>query len=503
MGSASRGSAAVALEPVEAGVVCAALVVSRVVYSLAGVQFDATPLSLYWQYLPIDVLRGDLAAGLVALHSQPPVFNLFLGVGLKTAAPFLFFELSFAAATIVLGLSLVRILRGLGCGRALALAAAIAFILNPAYVLYEHWLFYSLFEAAGLTAAVAALLAWGDGAARGRALLAFALCGTALVGLRSLFHPAWALGVVAICGWLGWRHGRRLSRLEALGLAAPLMLGLILMAKNQWLIGEATTSSWTGMNLSRVAFSQVSQRDLDVLIAEGRLSPLAKVGGFLPSSAYEPYAALLPVVEVNRTLAGHPALALPFKNGGQPNFNYRGYIGVSRALWRDATTYIAHDPRRYLANVGEGFSIFGRPASDYALLEPNRSVLEPYLRRVRRVLYPADTPWLIWFSAAVAVAGGGVLALARSALVSPGLRMAAAFAGFTVAWLVVVGNGLELGENNRFRVAIDPILFASVVGLCHLLLARVGSRRALPREPGAGSRKPARRRALSRHILEE
>lgn len=451
-----------AIEPVGVAIISGAVVLSSVLYSMAGVQFDATPLALYWQYLPIEVLREDLARGLLALHSQPPLFNLFLGVGLKTPAPLLFYELSFTLATIVLGISMTGILRGLGCGRGFAVAASVVFLSSPTSVMYAHWLFYSWFEAAALTAAVAALMSWRGATSPTASSAAFALFGATLAGLRALFHPAWAGAVLVLIGVLAWRLGRRLTRVEVIGLAVPLLVGLAVMGKNVWLIGEATTSSWTGMNVSHVAFREAPAAEIDRLIASGRLSPLARIGGFLPPGTYVPYEAELPHVEVNWRLATHPALARPVKNGGQPNFNYVGYVRISRRLWRDAVTYIVANPRRYAANVAASLRQFARPASDYAFLEPNRTRLAPWTDWVRRIVYPDGRGWLIWCAVLIAVLGGLVVAWSRSVRATDGTRFAALFVATTVTWFIVVGNGLEFGENNRFRVAIDPLLYCSV-----------------------------------------
>ena len=64
-------------------------------YIALGVRFDTTPLSWFWQYLDVTLLRGRLAESLLYLHCQPPLFNLFLGIffstlGFACLEPFLF-----------------------------------------------------------------------------------------------------------------------------------------------------------------------------------------------------------------------------------------------------------------------------------------------------------------------------------------------------------------------------------------------------------------------------
>ena len=66
-------------------VVAVALVfgASRVAAYLAGVRFDATPLTWYWQFIDPVLLRERLLESLYCLHIQPPLFNLLLGINLK------------------------------------------------------------------------------------------------------------------------------------------------------------------------------------------------------------------------------------------------------------------------------------------------------------------------------------------------------------------------------------------------------------------------------------
>jgi hypothetical protein len=61
----------------------AAFVISRIAYYRAGVRFDLSPLFGYWQYVDLDLLRHDLVRSVYYLHSQPPLFNLYLGLVVK------------------------------------------------------------------------------------------------------------------------------------------------------------------------------------------------------------------------------------------------------------------------------------------------------------------------------------------------------------------------------------------------------------------------------------
>ncbi len=63
--------------------VVAVFLLSRVGYYVAGVRFDASSLPWFWQYIDPVLLKTDLGQSLWYLHSQPPAFNLFLGIVLN------------------------------------------------------------------------------------------------------------------------------------------------------------------------------------------------------------------------------------------------------------------------------------------------------------------------------------------------------------------------------------------------------------------------------------
>ena len=62
------------------GVVAFAL--AHAIYFACGVRFHA-PLADYWEYVDAPLLTTRMLESLFYLHSQPPLFNLFLGVVLK------------------------------------------------------------------------------------------------------------------------------------------------------------------------------------------------------------------------------------------------------------------------------------------------------------------------------------------------------------------------------------------------------------------------------------
>ena len=44
---------------------------------------------------------------------------------------------------------------------------------------------------------------------------------------------------------------------------------------------------------------------------------------------------------------------------------------------------------------------------------------------------------------------------------------------FTIAWVLLLGNAMEIGENMRFRFLIDPFTWILVVVVVHRLVRKL------------------------------
>jgi hypothetical protein len=162
----------------------------RLVFILKGGSFIATPLSFAYQYLDPLLLKNDLMRSLLYLHSQPPLFNLFLGIVLKVSPlPSVSYDILFKTAGVLIPLIFYSILVFLGIKRLLALLITIAFMLNPTLILYENLLYYSYVEAFFVLLAIFFLLRWGK-EKKFSDLGLFWMSLLCLVMIRSLFHPA-------------------------------------------------------------------------------------------------------------------------------------------------------------------------------------------------------------------------------------------------------------------------------------------------------------------------
>jgi hypothetical protein len=453
-----------------AGFVIVTFAVSRSLFLLAGGVFDATPLPWFCQFLDVGLLRDRLLESLVYLHAQPPLFNLYLGLVLKVAggAEAQLFHVLQTAAGLALALFLLAFLRGLGASPAWAALTSALFVASPPSILYESWLFYELPVALLLLVAAFCLNRYLEVMATGWGVLFFTAI-AAVTWTRSLFHVAWFVIVVAALALETRRPGPVLR-----AASAPLALSLGLCAKNALLFGFFGTSSWLGMNISRGTTFALPAQERETMILRGELSFLARHS----TSPAFPQLGELPEREASpRT--GIPALDQTTRTGGESNYNHSAWIGISRGYQHDALAVLVRHPETLGLSFGEALILYFRPSCDYPLFLPvNRRALAAWEAIHDRVLLlTAGVSWTIVFLHAAALFWGAFVLAGRGPVVSQAERALILFAWLTLAWVLSVGNLLEVGENSRFRWAVDPMAIGLVM---HAFRHRFGTRLTAP-----------------------
>jgi len=443
------------------------------------VRFNDGPLAVYWQYLDPFLLRQRLGQSLFYLHAQPPLFNLYLGLALKTGHERAVFVATYLLSGLAVYVGTFVLMRRLSVSPVVAFALATCWATSPAFVAYEDWLFYTL-PVAGLL--VLAVLVFDRAARSGTARdgFAFAMVVFVLCAARSLYH---LLYLVAALGWLALAWRRPLRALVA-G-AVPLLLLVTLYAKNAVLFGHFAASTWTGMNLARLTTDALDQSERARLVAQGTLRPVSLVPAFSRPAAY-PRAYF-------ETVAGPRARALTWetKTTGTANFNHLGYVAISDDYLRDAAWVLRHRPGAYLRSVREAWEVYFRSPSDLRFLGiTNIDALRPATDAYDAVFFgrwaagenAAPQYWLLRLGLPLVFAYGLVCALGRAGgrELDRSQRIAVGFLCFNIAYVALVGNLLELGENNRFRFETDPL------SLC--LLGLLLDRSLIPRSRGVVAR---------------
>jgi hypothetical protein len=137
----------------------------------------------------------------------------------------------------------------------------------------------------------------------------------------------------------------------------------------------------------------------------------------------------------------------------------------------DAINFIKADPGLYLTSVKQGFWIYFHSSSDYLLFKERPTLaLESWWDRIfygqlktyegdfknRWKDDPAYVGWLLVIVYLAAIFQGLKIAFNRD-WTPRDVAGVAAFMTFTILYFTVMANFLDLGENNRFRFAIDPL----------------------------------------------
>lgn len=434
--------------------------VSRVAARVSGAYFDESALDASWQHLDPQLLRERLFESLLYLHVQPPAFNAFLGLVLKASgsASHTTFYLLFMLMGAGLYAMTYRAMRALSVSRAYALVFSTLFALSPAYILYEHWLFYTMPLATLVGGALLALIALLERKSTAACAVFFALLAL-LCATHGLFHLLYFVGCVAFLLVARALPPRRVL----LAAALPLLLVTGIYAKNAVLFGQFTTSTWLGMNL---ALRRVEALPLDVrqqLAMTGALSDVAVVTPFSALAQYPAhYRAAVP-----ERFAHVPAVAAELKSNGQPNLNHIAYIEIAKSYKGDTKFVLAHYPKILLQSLARGWFEYFKPASEYWFLEPNLAA-SPLLRAETRafdlvlfgvpfrgspgLLLVLGIPLLVIYAARAAFRSRVLPQLAREQ------RLVLAFCAGTIAFVAIVGNTLNALENMRLRFMTDPLL---------------------------------------------
>ena len=458
-----------------------AFLVAEVMYHACGIHFDATPLNSSWQFLDPLLLRTDLLRSVWYLHSQPPVFNLSLGIVLKLTGSHCesAFYLLYLSCGLALYIGLVILMRRLGVRLRLAVLAATLFLVSPSFVLYEHWLFYTFPVAMLLVMTVLALARLFDRPSPVRGLvfcsLVFLLC-----GIHSMYQfPYFVLSVVGLTAM--YPRGRRAL---LCGAVLPFALLGTLYLKNAVVFGVPSTSSWAGMSLAKMTIGYLPTTTLNTLVTSGMISPLALVVPFGPPDAYPP--AYFSVIGFNDV----PAVTARLKSTGEPNMNHVGFVGVSQQYLRDSLAVLWRYPRTLVGASGDAWWIYSWSSSDYRFLERNRAQIAGWNRAFDRVLYGRCRESGVYLGLLIGLSLAVVFA---TAVLFSGER---AYAGdwrilawvlFNILYVAVVGNVVEMGENNRFRFTTDALSLAILTLMVQWVFDVLQRRRARGSLPKTGA----------------
>jgi hypothetical protein len=462
-----------------------AFILSRLLFFYVGIRFDASPLEGFWQFIDPDLLKHNLLQSVYYLHSQPPLFNLFLGSVLKLFPHHeaLIFNLSYLLLGLILSVSIFSIMTRLGISGKLSTILTILFIISPACILYENWLFYTYPTTTFLCLSALLLHRFLSSTTIRDGVLFFG--SLALVALtRSLFHILWFIWFGSILLFYQSYNWKKV----VLAGCVPLLVLSLWYSKNLYHFGDFTASTWFGMNFSKITTFRIPNKERHLLVHQAKLSKLALIPPFRPIKVYKDIGCLPTIQKTNI-----PVLDQEIKSTGYPNFNNIAYIDISRQYLKDALSALKLQPKAYLQRgLGASFSFYFFPPTCYSFLENNRRHIQSMEKLYNAAFYgkllnqtnytvkELKKDGIIKYYTKKLLNRGVLTVLGLPVLIIYGLwlitkalsqkpidlpfTLTLLFIYLNVVYVTIVGNCFEVTENNRFRFMIDP-LFLIILGV--------------------------------------
>jgi hypothetical protein len=470
-------------------------------------------LASSWQVLDLHGLENDPFGSLWYLHTQPPVHNLVVALGIWAPAPIVgtLFVL-YVVTLIATGLLLHGLLVRWGLGPLAAGVVAALAMANPNLLGTIHIASYEVPVAMLVVGSLWAAQRYLDEPGL-RWLLVTSGFLTAGALTRSLLHPIWVLGILVVL-----IVARPVPRRQvAAALAIPIVLIGGWALKNQVVFGQATLSSWSGFNLQRGVVATMERDDVERAVADGDVSRLALEYPWGTLDDYEDVTENVTedFAEPCRPEHDHAAVADPEKDDLRgvriANFNHECYLPLYQQASDDAVALVRQYPGRYVTSRGPALLMSYR-VSYAGYDEPSTwmdKLYAPLLAKLHTTV-PMDD-WnlpllpggedldarvaLSLVAATVFLLVRGGLAAVRLARVGwrdrrdwPTGEVLWVLVTFTIAFVVVGGDLVEFGENSRFRTTVDPLLVAlPLASLWKLVRARRTRRAAGSPPPGLTS----------------
>jgi hypothetical protein len=467
-----------------------AVLAALVSLDAAGAGVQRPLLGLAWQVIDLEVLGADPVGSLWYLHTQPPLHNALLA--LVVAGPFPVDGTLYAmygACLVGMALLLHDLLVRWGTGPLAAGWIAAVATVHPSLLGTIRIMSYEVPVALALVAAVWAVQRYLDDPGTGR-LVTLAAILTVGAATRSLLHPLWVLGVLALV-WLARSATRRQVLVSA---AIPVVVLGGWVVKNQIVYDTPTLSSWDGFNMQRGIVASMSRDDVERDVRAGHVSSLALE---YPWQRIDRYAEW---TDGCRPVHGHEVAAAidkrPYDGAVWINYNYECYLPVYAQARSDALALVRRHPGRYVATRAPALIMsFDLVGTDDERATWMDDLLLPLHLTAHHTIDMSDwnLPFygdtftlrysLLLLALTLALAGrGGVAAVRlvrqrRDRQSWSTAEVVWLVAAFSMLWVVVGGDLVEFGENSRFRASVDPLLLAlPLAAMARLVSERWGRR---------------------------
>ena len=463
-------------------------VFTRLIYAYVGVEFDYSWVYKQWHLIDFDLMQTQLIKSLWYFHYQPPLFNFFVGLLAKLPGNLNAHvtHLTYLSMTLFSSWMIYSILTKLRVVKSISMIAGVYFLIMPEIVLYENFLIQTWPSLFLLLSASWFLISYlQDEKLLYGSLFVWSLSFLCLT--RSTFHHIYFFLVLLVFYFIR-KHSVR-DYFKAVSL--PTLFLLVFMVKNFFLFNIFGVSSGLGSSLWKIT-SKINKERLQKMYSAGEISETFMIDAVKPVSAYGDSFTKIPEQFKGVKVLTEEMKSTAVDTGEEFGINagHYGYISIFNEYKKDGIQVIKKNLKLYILNVVKAFILFFQPSWEHGWgIRKNQNTLAGYIDlfglnslriKLERLIIPNGLNWpfkenvpvsshfLIFFIYAyvVFVTLRKFVSAIKSKKFSNEHLLSLFFAG-NIIYVAVVSNIIELSENDRYRVMVDPlvlILFVYYVG---------------------------------------
>lgn len=347
---------------------------------------------------------------------------------------------------------LFKLMIYLEISKTLSLGLVVIYTLIPPTILYENFFFYTHLITFFMIMSGYFLLSFLMTGKPKHIILHFiylSLCALT----TSFFHLFWYTSLVYLVIHFS-KDKRTIIRYSLL----PLVIILFVYSKNLVLFDSFSSSSWMGINLSRITVHQLPIDLRTKLAEENRLSKIAVL------SSFPDYSELNEIGAFKFDSSGISALDQSIKKSGKTNYNHLVYLTISKVSMNDVKFIIFNYPKYYFEGVLSAFNQYFIPPNNFNLLESNAQKIRKYNRFFNAFFYGSSPSVQIGLFSIIMIPMLLILGIFQifNKKVDKNKKIILIFIIANILYVMILGNLLEFGENNRFRYYTEIFHFVLI-----------------------------------------
>ena len=417
----------------------------------------------FWQSLPTHYLRYDLLKSIWLMHSQPPLHNLLFGIFVKIFYPnhylmFQIFSVFIGAITIVL---LYDLLHKIIYNRILKTILFLIIFFNPAVFLYENYLLYTL--NAGFLAVLSAWVVMRFSETRKNGyiyLLTFVI--NIIILYRSSFHIIIIPALICFIYIFMSKSGKTLLICVLIS-----FISFGWCAKNYFLYGFFGTSSWYGLNIYKFITTDFNQELRKKVLSSVSIPKAVSENNHFYTSDLSKYA----VYGFNKKTE--------YDSLNENNFHNINIPEISKIHSEAAFKIIKILPFHYLKNAAKSFAVFNQPSFTYGDLNSNKSKIKAFIEiycktfffdnYLMKKIFNSDVYLLMGILSIIAALVALLEIIFFAMKESFGFKkdfkkrgLILSYMLFIIIYYTLISCLFEIGENNRFKFLVEPLIYIIV-----------------------------------------